>query len=109
MADRDGYPKVRWFVAGVALAVALAVYLWGAFTSPVFDQQRYRERAYLRAQLAASEQRVDREAALAEAYWRRYPDVAADVTYGPRGMGVEGARAHYRNHGKAEGRVWGPD
>ena len=94
MADRDGYPKVRWFLAGVAVAAALAVYLWGAFTSPVFDQQRYRERAHLRAQLAASEQRVDREAALAEAYWRRYPDVAADVTYGPGSMGVEGARAH---------------
>ncbi len=109
MDDRDGYRKIRWFVAGVAVAVALAVYLWGAFTSPVFDQQRYRERAYLRAQLASSEQRVEREAALAEAYWRRYPDVAADVTYGPGGMGVEGARAHYRNHGKAEGREWGLD
>ncbi len=109
MADRDGYRKARWFVAGVAVAGALAIYLWGAFTSPVFDQQRYRERAYLRAQLAQSEQRSEQEAALAEAYWRRYPDVAADPTYGRDGMGIEGARAHYRNHGKAEGREWGPD
>ncbi len=109
MADHDRYPKVRWFVAGVAVAGALAIYLWGTFTSPVFDQQRHRERAYLRAQLASSEQRLEQEAALAEAYWLRYPDVAADPTYGRDSMGIEGARAHYRNHGKAEGRKWGPD
>ncbi len=109
MAVRERYPKVRWVLAGAALAGALAIYLWGAFTSPVFDQQRYRERAFVREQLAQAELRSEREAALAEAYWLRYPDVAADPTYGRGSIGIEGARAHYRNHGKAEGRAWGLD
>jgi len=42
---------------------------------------------------------------LEEAYWNRYPDVAADPYFG-RGSKL-GAAEHYRRHGKAEGRIWG--
>lgn len=49
-----------------------------------------------------------REAELAVAYWRRYPDVAADGTYGLHGQfGVYGARLHFRFAGQNEGRSWG--
>ena len=45
---------------------------------------------------------------LAEAYWRRYPDIKEDAHYGINGpLGIFGAREHFRQHGKREGRVWG--
>ena len=47
------------------------------------------------------------ERMLAEAYWSRYPDVAADAVFGRTGkMGIYGAREHYQRHGRHEGRIW---
>ncbi len=49
------------------------------------------------------------ERALARVYWNRYPDVANHSYFGENGvLGSDGARTHYRLHGKAEGRRWGP-
>ena len=46
--------------------------------------------------------------ALAEAYWRRYPDVGNDGYYGRQGpFGERGAAMHYEKHGRNEGRQWG--
>jgi len=49
------------------------------------------------------------EKILAEAYWRRYPDVRNDPYYGKHGpMGFKGAREHFEQHGKYEGRILTP-
>lgn len=49
------------------------------------------------------------EKMLAEAYWRRYPDVAADPEFGMSGtLGYAGAFEHYRRYGQQEERVWTP-
>ena len=51
---------------------------------------------------------LQQEAALADAYWRRYGDVAADSVVGRDGaLGVFGAREHYNRHGRRENRIWG--
>lgn len=57
----------------------------------------------------SSEGRIDaqREASLAGAYWRRYPDVAQNPYFGEGGLlGVFGAREHFERAGRAEGRRW---
>lgn len=46
--------------------------------------------------------------ALAEAYYLRYPDIASDTFFGRSGpMGIYGAREHYRQYGRSEGRIFG--
>lgn len=49
-----------------------------------------------------------RERMLAEIYWSKYPDVAADAYFGKNGrLGVYGPREHYRRHRtEGAGRVW---
>lgn len=51
---------------------------------------------------------MEREKVLAEAYWNRYPDVAATSIWGrASSMGILGPRDHYQLFGKKEGRYWG--
>lgn len=51
---------------------------------------------------------IAQEKKLAQAYWDRYPDVAASAVWGRRSsMGVLGPRDHYRLFGRMEGRHWG--
>jgi hypothetical protein len=48
------------------------------------------------------------ERRLAERYWQRYPDIAANGHFGRQGsFGIHGAREHYQRHGRHEGRLWG--
>lgn len=43
-------------------------------------------------------------------YWLENPDVANNPHYGFGGdLGMNGGRAHYKTHGKSEGRAWEPD
>jgi hypothetical protein len=47
------------------------------------------------------------ELELAYAYWRLYPDVRQDPHYGEHGdLGFEGARRHFEDCGRFEGRKW---
>jgi len=94
---------IRWLVP----AAALALYGWAAWHSPWLDGAERRRQAYL--ERIGREQPAPAEpAALAEAYWSRYPDVAVDAYFGRHGqLGPEGAHEHYQRHGRREGRVWG--
>lgn len=99
----------RTLLAGVA-ALALAaygLYAAAALRSPLFDA-RERDRIALFGALArAKAPPTEDQRTAAEAYWRRYPDVAEDGFFGRQGpMGIRGAFEHYRRHGRPEGRVW---
>ena len=49
------------------------------------------------------------EPELAEAYWRRYPDIEKSAEWGRRSaLGILGPRDHYHYLGKHQLRVWGP-
>ena len=89
-----------------AFAAGLAVYAVSALHSPLMD-----EKSGETMRVLARGANIDTaaEEKLARAYWARYPDVAAHGVYGEHGkMGVLGAREHFMQHGRREGRIWGP-
>ncbi|MDE1150007.1 MAG: FkbM family methyltransferase [Azospirillaceae bacterium] len=60
---------------------------------------------YAEAARKAGVQNPAAEIKLAYGYWRRYPDVAGHDYYGEFGtLGYEGARRHFIDHGRTEGR-----
>jgi hypothetical protein len=87
-------------------AAGLAVYAAGASRAPVMDSKTD---DMLRVLARGANIDTAAEEALARAYWERYPDVRANPLYGEKGsLGVLGAREHFMQHGRREGRVWGP-
>lgn len=59
------------------------------------------------AQLKLSYPSAIDERALAEIYWSKHQDVMTSQRYGKAGrMGIYGARAHYLQYGRSEGRLW---
>lgn len=89
-----------FFVAG------LVVYALGASRAPMMDS---RTDDMLRVLARGADIDTAAEEALARAYWERYPDVRANPLYGEKGsLGILGAREHFMQHGRREGRVWGP-
>lgn len=97
--------RLSWLAAAAALALYAAAFCH----SPAADPDEPARHAFLE-RMAAPGPADDGERALAEAYWRRYPDVAADRYFGAHGqLGRAGAREHYQRHGRREGRVWGND
>lgn len=98
----------RYAGAALGLAIAYAVYGYGFSRSPGMNPD-LRTQQELLARYAKSQGNPAEIRALAEAYWQRNPDVAADSYFGRDGeMGVFGAREHYDRHGRKEGRLWGP-
>ncbi|MEX2616669.1 MAG: hypothetical protein WD767_11280 [Alphaproteobacteria bacterium] len=97
----------RYALAILGLTVAFAVYGYGIYHSPVMNPD-FRAQQDLLAHYATSQHSSEEIRMLAEAYWLRNPDVAADSYFGRNGkMGILGAREHYDRHGRKEGRRWG--
>lgn len=87
-------------------AMGLAVYAAGALGTPWMGS---RTNDMLRVLARGKDIDTAAEEALARAYWERYPDVRASALYGEKGrLGILGAREHYMQHGRREGRIWGP-
>jgi hypothetical protein len=90
----------------VFFAAGLAVYAAGAWRTPWMDRGT---NDMLRVLARGRNIDAAAEEALARAYWERYPDVRASALYGEKGrLGILGAREHFTQHGRREGRVWGP-
>ncbi len=103
-----GGARLRAVLAALAFALGLAGWLDGAWRSPLLDAGARARRERLSVLAAGHAVDLQREAALAEQYWRRYPDVGNDAFYGRKGpLGVLGAREHFNRWGRNEGRVWG--
>lgn len=100
--------RANLVAAGAIMLATLGLYAWGAVKHGTFDPDRRAERAFVAQYLADHRPDPDAEQALAEAYWRRYPDIARNPAFGRDGdLGVHGPRAHYDRYGKGEGRLWG--
>ena len=98
--------RVRQLLFGLFL-LSLGAYAYGAFTSSLFNPRLADERAYLMTASRMPEADPEEVRRRAEAYWSRYPDIAADAHFGRDGaLGIYGARAHYQKHGRYEGRTW---
>jgi hypothetical protein len=93
----------RYRPIAVAVVLSLSASLWLAalLQSPIRHPHLMVER-----QLTPE---LEETRSLAEAYWSRYRDVRDHEYYGKNGeMGIYGAREHYKNYGKREGRIFGP-
>lgn len=89
------------------LILAAGGYLWGLLTDPRLDSAARAREVFLKGTLRQASQNTVQDRALAEAYWTRYPDVAASPVYGrTSSLGFLGAREHYQRFGHNEGRVW---
>ena len=98
--------------AGITLAVMVcSVLLWfqGLSNAPFTPARQAALKKHMQQQAVKKDPAMEEERRLANGYWQRYPDVAAHEYFGRNGlMGIGGARAHYTQYGKAEGRHWGP-
>lgn len=100
----------RQLAAILLVAVSLAAYGLGAAHSPLLDARRGEAVWLAQRTIATAAQNHAEEVALAEAYWRRNPDVAADRFFGRAGiLSPHGAREHWLRHGRRENRRWGLD
>lgn len=94
-------------VTGI-MTVSCILWILGWNTSPFTSPSTKTERRYVESYIQSNSPDLEKVRALAELYWKRYPDVGRDSHYGRNGiMGIYGARTHYDQHGKREGRKWG--
>lgn len=100
--------RVRAIIAGGVIAISLGLWFHGLAKSPIMDREQHRQKSYVENYLRNHAPNMVEEQLLAETYWKRYPDVGQDSHFGKNGtMGIFGARAHFDQHGKREGRLWG--
>lgn len=96
-----------WLVTTVIFGLALLAYAWQASGTKLLSRAQGDRDRYLAE--VVLENTADHRALQARArdYWQRNPDVAGDAYYGNDGpLGVLGARQHYEDHGRREGRQW---
>jgi hypothetical protein len=99
---------LRALIAAAACIAALTLYAHGFQGEPRLRGSDFQQRTYAAHILQGDAIDLIKEAALAEAYWLRNQDVAANSVFGRSGqLGIHGAREHYNQHGQREGRVWG--
>jgi hypothetical protein len=101
--------KTRLLVTVAVLGISCWLWILGLTGSPVFTPALVEENRYVRQYIqeqAPDYQEVNR---LARAYWKRYPDVRNHKYFGKNGpMGIFGAREHFEQHGRREGRIYAP-
>ncbi len=95
----------------IAVIILLSIFLWvhGLQTSQILDAELQAQK--LKAAVQLRDTAADRtgELPLARAYWLRYEDIKHHPLYGENGpLGISGAREHFRQHGRHEGRIHGP-
>ncbi len=99
---------VAWTTIAV-LTLSTLAWLYGLINSSILDPELRADKQYGAIKLN-EEKAADTELRLlAEAYWLRYPDIRNHHFFGENGPnGLAGAREHYRQHGRYEGRIYGP-
>ena len=100
---------IRPLLGAVVVAVSSLLWTQGFLQSPMIRPELAEQRTFTEKYLQDNAPDLQAERSLAEAYWTRYRDVKVDRHFGINGpSGIFGARAHYEQHGKREGRVFGP-
>ena len=94
----------------ICITLVTTTWFWylGLITSPVLNNALTGEHGPAGLSKLTERPASAEEIEMANAYWQRYPDVGQDSYFGRNGvMGIRGARAHYQQHGRHEGRIWG--
>jgi hypothetical protein len=101
--------QLDFIVTTAVLATCLALWLHGLMTSPLVKPHVHEERRFIEHFLQGNRPDLQAEGSLARAYWQRYADIRVDAFYGEQGPnGLFGARLHYEQHGRGEGRIFAP-
>ena len=91
------------------LSLSIILWLQGLLSSQIFNPEIHIPKRKAAALLREGAVDRTREVQLARAYWLRYKDVRTDPFFGEDGpLGLTGAGEHYRQHGRREGRIYGP-
>lgn len=99
---------IKGSLVSIVMFTAVGLWLLGMMTSPITSPQNRQQRLFVDNYIQNNAPDLEKVRLLAEIYWQRYPDVGSDAHFGRHGiMGIYGARAHYDQHGKIEGRRWG--
>lgn len=92
-------------------AIVSSAVLWtrGFIQSPLVEPHLRLEEQFIRDYVQANNPDLQQEKILAESYWLRYSDVRGNSYWGVNGpLGIWGARDHFMQHGKREGRIFAP-
>jgi len=95
----------------IAAAIPLSILLWmhGLVTSQIMDPEIQAQRRESAARHRDAATVLPAEVEVARAYWLRYEDVRNHPLYGEHGpLGISGARDHYQQHGRHDGRIYAP-
>lgn len=107
----DNRSSGEWLRAVITIAVLFlssAGWLWGLFNSETLFFERHAAPPHRSTQHPAEPGDDSQLRRAAEAYWDRYPDIKEHHYFGVHGpLGIDGAREHYRQHGRHEGRIYG--
>lgn len=99
--------RLRFWVTLVVVSGSSVIWALGFFHSPLMRPEIEAERLFVNRYMEDNAPHLLAEKALAEAYWHRYLDVRNDAYFGKDGpMGIYGAREHYKQHGRREGRIF---
>ena len=105
----DRFLIVRFLLTATAMSIAVLLWFQGFVASPLSSPQRVSEKRFLHDYLERNKPDLQEERVLAESYWLRYKDIREDPFWGEQGrMGIWGARDHYKQFGKREGRIYQP-
>ena len=105
----QGSEKARLSLTVGTLGLSLIFWLHGLLSSPILHPDALAEKRFATIHQRDSAPDLQERQALAQAYWMRYADIREDPFYGEHGVnGLLGAWKHYEQHGKHEGRIFGP-
>ncbi|THB74557.1 MAG: hypothetical protein D6B25_13305 [Desulfobulbaceae bacterium] len=91
------------------VTLSLCIWFYGLSESPVRQPEQFNQQQYLNKFLRENAPDFAAERALAEGYWLRYPDIGSNDYFGKNGpMGLYGARDHFEQFGRKEGRIFAP-
>lgn len=91
-----------------AWLLMLIMFVLGIQSSPLMDTEEAKHQLVLRAHARIANIDVGRELNFANSYWDRNQDIRNHQTYGEFGsLGPLGARQHYDDYGREDGRRWG--
>ena len=105
----DVMKKSRMAITLGVLGLSLGIWFHGLLNSPIMHPELLAEKRSAIIHLRDTTPDMQERRNLAQAYWTRYGDIRKDTFYGENGVnGILGAWKHYEQHGKHEGRIFGP-
>lgn len=91
----------------VSICTSLFFYFNGLSRTSIFNPQKRYEEKFVQKYIEENDPDYHEELILAQSYWLRYEDVNDNDYWGVNGpMGIWGARDHFLQHGKREGRIF---